>query len=73
MEKEKAKILREKYAGSFDGKREMRLEPDDLEKVARLAEEALYWYFFKRKDSPLLSFKPWFKDYDFKVTLVKKT
>jgi len=70
MKKEKTKILREKYAGSFIG---VRLEPDDLEKVARIAEEALYRYFFKRKDSPLLPFKPWFKDYDFKVTLVKKT
>jgi hypothetical protein len=49
-----------------------RLDPDDLKKVARLAEEALLWYFFKRKESPLLPFKSWFKDYDFKVTLVRK-
>ena len=51
----------------------MKLDKDDLKKVARLAEEALYWHFFKRKGSPLLPFKSWFKDYDFKVTLVKKT
>ena len=51
----------------------MRLEKDDLKKVARLAEEALCWYFFKRKESPLLPFKKWFKEYNFKVTLVRKT
>lgn len=51
----------------------MILEPYDLKKVARLAEEVLDWYFFRRRESPLLPFKSWFKDYDFKVTLVRKT
>ena len=50
----------------------MRLELYDLKKFARLAEAALDWYFFRRKESPLLPFKRYFKDYDFKVTLVRK-
>ena len=51
----------------------MRLELYDLKKVARLAEAALDWYFFRRKESPLLPYKKDFEKYNFKVTLVRKT
>jgi len=50
----------------------MRLELYDLKKVAKLSEKVLDWYFFRRKESSLLHYKKDFKNYDFKVTLVRK-
>jgi len=51
----------------------MKLEKDDLEKCAKLAEKVLYWYFFDRKESPLRPFKKYFKNVKFKVILEKRT